>query len=80
MDRVVKKEEQFIKSEDLPEPQPSEGYEYQTAETSGLGEEIMSTQKLADEGEQGTKRGPEEDQGEVLKRYKTGKQEEETPE
>ena len=80
MDRVVKKEEQFIKSEDLPEPQPSEGYEYQTAETSGLGEEIMSTQKLADEGEQGTKRGPEEDEGEVLKRCKTGEQEEETPE
>ena len=40
----------------------------------------MSTQKLADEGKQGTKRGLEEDQGEVLKRYKTDKQEEETPE
>ena len=64
----------------IPEPQPSEGYEYQTAETSGLGEEVMSTQKLADEGEQGTKRGPEEDEEEVLKRYKTGEQEEETPE
>ena len=80
MDRIVKKEEQFIKSEDLPEPQPSEGYEYQTAETSGLGKETESTQKLADEGEQGTKRGPEEEQEEVSKRCKTGKQEKEAPE